>query len=199
MECVNMKNNIKVLGINCSPRRDGNSSFLLERVLAGAKESGATVKKINLIDCDISPCKEIEYEQISPEGLSVLNDDANMVIKEVDAADVLIMSSPIFFGSLSAQAKILIDRFQCVWLNKNVFKLRQETFCTRKKGYFLSVSAADRLDFFDNAKSIIRHFFAVINYEYSGEILCVKKEKKNDICKSEEIIQKAYDLGRSIG
>ena len=198
MACVKMKKETKVLGINCSPRKDGNSNFLLEKVLEGAKKNGCITKKINIADYDISPCSENEYNQVSEEGLSIVNDDANKIIEEVCVSDILIIASPIFFGSLSAQAKTIIDRFQCVWLNKNVFHNGKDFFSSRKKGYFLSTSATDRDDFFDNAKSIIRHFFAVINCEYSGEIFCKKAEKKNDICEYPEVVEAACILGSKI-
>ena len=193
-----MNKNPKVLGINCSPRKDGNNNFLLEKVLEGARENGCVTKKINILDYNISPCRESEYNQVSEKGLSIVDDDANKIIEEVNVFDVLIIASPIFFGSLSAQAKTIIDRFQCIWLNKNVFHDDKDSFSSRKKGYFISTSATDREDFFDNAKSIIRHFFAVINFEYSGEILCAQVEEKNDICKYPEKIQEAYTLGNKI-
>jgi len=132
MACVKMKREIKILGINCSPRKDGNNNFLLEKVLEGARENGCITKKINIVDYNISPCTENEYNQVSEEGLSVVNDDANKTIEEVCVSDILIIASPIFFGSLSAQAKTIIDRFQCIWLNKNMFHNNKDFFSSRK-------------------------------------------------------------------
>ncbi len=181
---------MKILGINGSPRIGGNTDILLEKVLEGARLRGCESEKIVLNNLKISPCQEIEYEKVNEKGFSVIDDDMCVIFRKFDEADILILASPIFFGSLSSQTKTMIDRFQCVWLSK--------TFVKKKTGAFISVEASDREDFFNNAKSIVRHFFAVINVEYKQELFCPGVEKKAAILEKPDFLAKAYEMGRCL-
>ncbi|MDP8299113.1 MAG: flavodoxin family protein, partial [Candidatus Tantalella remota] len=109
---------MKVLGISGSPRRGGNTDLVLDKALKGATSSGADTEKIVLEDLDISPCAIEEYEKVNDEGFSVVDDDIHIIFRNIQEADAVILASPVFFGSISAQMKIMIDRFQCVWLAK---------------------------------------------------------------------------------
>ena len=187
---------MKILGISGSPRKRGNTDILLEEVLKGASVCGAETAKIVLNDLDISPCQEKEYTDINGEGFSVVDDDMKIVYDKVSDADVLVIASPVFFGSLSAQMKTMIDRFQCVWLAKHIFK--KNIFPVRKIGGFICVSSAERQDFFDNARSIVRHFFAVINAEYKDELFCSGIDKKGGIRERPDLVEKAYKMGQTL-
>jgi len=187
---------MKVLGISGSPRKGGNSDVLLEKALEGARSSGAETGIIYLRDLNFSPIQEEEYEKVNDDGLSVIDDDMQLVFKKIDEAGVLILASPIFFGSLSSQAKMMIDRFQCVWLAKNIF--HKEIFTETKKGAFISVEATTRDDFFQSAKSIVRHFFATINMHYEDELFCPGIDKKTGAAEHPEYLEKAFELGRNI-
>ncbi|MFH1878723.1 MAG: flavodoxin family protein, partial [Candidatus Omnitrophota bacterium] len=158
---------MKVLAISASPRKGGNTETLIDRAIEGAFSEGADIEKIILDDLDIAPCSEEEYDNVTEEGLSVVSDDMALIFSKIRDCDALILGSPIFFGSVSAQAKIMIDRFQCVWVAKNI--MRKNVFDKRKAGAFICVSATDREDFFENARSVVRHFFATVNIKSAGE------------------------------
>ncbi len=111
-------------------------------------------------------------------------------------ADAIIIASPIFFGSLSAQVKMMIDRFQFVWLAKNTTSA--DLFKDRRIGAFLCCEATERVDFFENASSIIRHFFATCNIDYKAEVLCEKVEAKDDVKKRADLLEKSGRIGRSL-
>ncbi|RKY41138.1 MAG: flavodoxin family protein [Candidatus Makaraimicrobium thalassicum] len=187
---------MKVIGISGSPRRGGNTDILLEEALRGAASRGAETEKIVLNELKVSPCQEEEYENVNDEGLSVVDDDMRTVFRKVREADALILASPVFFGSLSAQTKIMIDRFQCVWLAKNI--LKRDVFAGRRAGGFICVEATSREDFFDNARSIVRHFFATINVEYKKEVFCPGVAKKAAVLDHPNVLERAYELGRGI-
>ncbi len=185
---------MKVLGICGSPRKGGNSDTLLDKALEGAASAGADTEKLVLDEMDISPVREKEYGNITDEGLSVVNDDANAVLRKIAGCDVLIIASPVFFGSVSTQTKIMIDRAQCLWVAKNVHG--REVFPARRKGAFICVAGSDREDFFENARSIIKHFFAVINADYEGELFCAGVDKKAEVLERPETLESASELGR---
>jgi multimeric flavodoxin WrbA len=188
--------NMKVLAIIGSPRKGGNTDTLLDKALEGANANGAETEKIVLNDLKFSPCQETEYDNVNDEGLSVIDDDIQLVFRKLAGSDALILASPIFFGSLSAQTKMMIDRFQCVWLAKNM--LHKDVFPKKQKGAFISVEASDREDFFENARSIVRHFFATTNVHYEEELFCPGMEKKGDALKRPDLLEKAFELGKRI-
>jgi multimeric flavodoxin WrbA len=185
---------MNVLGINGSPRIGGNTDILLDKVLEGAKTKGAKTEKVILNTIKFSPCQECE--NIRDDGTCIVEDDMQPVYKKIEQADVIILASPIFFGSLSAQTKMMIDRFQCAWRAKYI--LKKDIFRRRCKGAFISIEASDRKDFFDNAKSIVRNFFATVNADYKAELFCSGIDEKGKILKHPDILEKAFELGKKI-
>ncbi|MBU1084085.1 MAG: flavodoxin family protein [Candidatus Omnitrophota bacterium] len=185
-----------VLGISGSPRKDGNSDRLLDIALAEAEKTGAKIRKIVINDLDISPCREEEYSKISDEGFSVIKDGMDQVFRAINESDRIILASPIFFGSLSAQIKTMIDRFQSVWISEHVFK--KKVYSKRIKGAFICAGAADRKDFFANASSIVKHFFATINAEYSDELFCPGLDGKGSVMNHPEFLEAAGKMGKRL-
>jgi len=182
---------MKVLGINASPRIGGNTAILLDKVLEGAKSNGAEVEKIILNKLRISPCQECE--DIKDDGTCIVEDDMQAIYKKIKETDILVFASPIFFGSLSAQAKMMIDRFQCLWRVRYI--LKKDTGFKRTKGVFISVEGSDRKDFFENVKAIVRNLFATINVDYKGELFCSNTDKKRGILHHPDYLKKAFELG----
>ena len=183
-----------ILGINGSPRRGGNTDILLDKVLEGAKAKGVKTEKVVLNALKFSPCQECD--KLSNDGSCIIEDDMQPLYKKIKEADAIILTSPIFFGSLSAQTKMMIDRFQCLWRAKYIFK--KDIFKRKKKGYFISVEASTRKDFFDGAKSIVKNFFVTIGTDYEEELFCSGVEEKGSILKYPCVLKKAFELGERI-
>ncbi len=185
---------MKVLGISGSPRVGGNTDILLDNVLEGAKSKGADTEKVVLNKLRFSPCQECE--NIKDDGSCIVQDDMQELYKKIKDADALILASPIFFGSLSAQTKMMIDRFQCAWRAKYIFK--KDTGYKKIKGAFISIEGSDRKDFFASAKSIVRNLFATINVDYKDDLFCPGVDEKASILKHEDYLKRAFELGASI-
>ena len=98
----------KVLVISSSPKK-GNSDALADSFARGAAESGNTVEKIRIADKKINYCKGCNYcsEHSAP---CVQKDDADEIIGKMVEADVIVLATPVYFYSMSAQLKTLIDR-----------------------------------------------------------------------------------------
>ena len=106
----------EILAISGSPRRKGNSASLLDRAVQGALDGGAKVEKIVLRDLKMSPCLEIYG--CKETGRCVIKDDFQKVYDQLLACRGLILASPIFFYTVSAHVKILMDRCQSLWVKK---------------------------------------------------------------------------------
>ena len=184
-----------VLGINGSPRIGGNTDILLDKALEGAKSKGARTEKVVLNTLKFSPCQECE--NMRDDGVCIIEDDMQTLYGKIGEADAIILASPIFFGSLSAQMKMMIDRFQCLWRVKYI--LKKVMSGKKKRGYFISVESSKRRDFFDNAKSIVKNLFATIDVDYSEELFCPGVDEKGSIMMHPDVLKDAFDLGQRIG
>lgn len=185
---------MKVLGINGSPRIGGNTDLLLDKVLEGAKSRGADTEKIVLNKLKFVPCQECE--EMDDSGGCLVRDDMQMVYRKIKEADAIVLASPIFFGTLSAQSKMMIDRFQCAWRARYI--LKKANGYKKVPGAFISVEGSRRDDFFENAKSIVRNLFATINAAYKYELLCPGVDGKGGILGRPGCLKKALDIGSKL-
>ena len=185
---------MNILGILGSPRSKGNTELLLDKVLEGAVSKGARTDKIILNNLDISPCQECE--NMDDTGGCIIRDEMAVVYEKIKKTDILILASPIFFGSLSAQTKIMIDRFQCAWRARYI--LKKDNGYKRIRSALLLVEGSKREDFFLNAESIAKNFFSIVNAEYKHKLFCPGVDDKGDILKHSDCIKKAIELGYEI-
>ena len=128
----------KTLGISTSPRIHGNSDLLLREALSGAESAGSETEYIYLPDYDIAPC--IECNACYSKGRCKIQDDFQELLQKVLDTDRLIFASPIFFMSVCAQAKIFIDRSQCLWAYK--YKLNKRLFVPERDRRAMVIAVA---------------------------------------------------------
>lgn len=108
--------NKKVLIIEGSPRKNGNSQLLCEAFEKGAKDSGHTVNLIRIQEKKIGYCTACDY-CMQNDGTCVLHDDMSDILKLFQEADVLVLATPVYFYGISAQIKTFIDRTYPIWQN----------------------------------------------------------------------------------
>lgn len=104
---------MKILGLMCSPVKNRNTDTLLQAVLDGAAEAGATTEKIYVNDLGVQPCQDCGFCRTTA-GCS-LSDGFSRIAGALPDADGVVVGAPTYYGGLAAQCKILIDRcFQFV-------------------------------------------------------------------------------------
>jgi multimeric flavodoxin WrbA len=115
--------NSKVCAIFTSPRQDSNSSALAESVCRGAESTGLHVDRFDFSGHIVQPCKACDYCRTVDFGKAMAgslrfcaqHDDMDSLYPLVVAADVLILASPVYSFSVSAQLKLVIDRLYALW------------------------------------------------------------------------------------
>ncbi len=110
----------KVLVISASPRKGGNSDLLCDEFVRGATEAGHEVEKIRLAEKNVGFCKGCYACQKLKKCFQ--NDDANELIEKMLSADVIVLATPVYFYSMDAQLKALIDRSVSRWEDFGRFK-----------------------------------------------------------------------------
>ncbi|GLI33131.1 flavodoxin family protein [Desulforhabdus amnigena] len=185
----------KILAVYGSPRRNGNTSILLKQAVQGARDAGAEVEEVVLRDLKMSPCLEIYG--CKKNGRCVIQDDFQGVYDRLISCDGLMLASPIFFYTVSAHTKILMDRCQSLWVKK--YWIEEAVFGQRKptrKGLFISVGATRGKRLFDGTLLTLKYFFDVLDMELSKSLLYRGLDFEGDVLKHPEHIEEAYRAGR---
>ena len=104
----------KVLILSGSPRKNGNSDILCDEFARGAAEAGNHVEKIRVSEKNIGFCRACYACRGT--GVCAIKDDMAEVLQKMIDADVLVLASPVYFYSIDAQLKALIDRTVARWL-----------------------------------------------------------------------------------
>lgn len=104
-----MANEVTILGINGSARKDSNTAQLLKKVLDYAKKEGAKTEILHLIDKDIKPCISCLAEENCRYPCNI-KDDMQEIFELLKEADCLVLGSPTYWYSCSGLMKNFIDR-----------------------------------------------------------------------------------------
>lgn len=184
---------MKVLGIMGSPRIKGNTDRLLDEALRGAQSQGAEVDKIVLDKLKISPCRE--YYGCLRDGNCVIRDDMDDIYPRLLRTDAIIVASPIFFYTVSAQLLAFISRCQALWVKKYILK---NLDIPSRKGAFMAVGATRGKRLFDGPKLTIHYFFKAINAEYADELLIRGVDKRGEIKDHPTALTEAFELGKRL-
>src|SRR5512133_3134280 len=99
----------KIVALSGSPRKGGNSELLCDQFMHGATESGHQMEKISVCDKTINYCTACDACQGNG-GRCVQQDDMAEILDKMISADVLVMATPVYFYTMNAQMKTLIDR-----------------------------------------------------------------------------------------
>ena len=108
----------KVLGIIGSPRRGANTETLVDQVLKGSGEKGATVEKIVLNEINIRPCSACNACQKT--GTCIIDDDFSSVLEKMKESSVWVLGTPVYWWGPTAQMKAFVDRWYGV--DRDVFR-----------------------------------------------------------------------------
>ncbi len=187
---------MKILAFQGSPRLGGNTDILLEAFLTGVKEAGASAEKINLYRLQFKPC--LECGECDQTGECVIPDDLKDIYPKIDAADVIVVASPIFFYNVTSYTQALVERAQARWVCKYVLK-KAPPYGKEKRGVFLSLGATKGKKLFEGVQRVIRYFFDAVYAKYEGGLFYRGIEKKGAIKEHPTALKEAYALGLSIG
>jgi len=176
---------MKVCGIVGSPKKNGNVDVLVSQVLKGAESQGAQTHKVYLNDLHIQPCQSCGTDPYP--RYCLYDDDMKKIYEVLESCDAVVLGSPVYFDTVSAQTKLAIDRCNCLmpYIQKpdgtSGFERRIQK---RKKGIFIAVACKNQE--FDTIQTTVKGFFVWANIELTETILypheggfgCVRGDKK---------------------
>ena len=137
----------------------------------------------NIIDVprkDIQPCRGCGF--CEKKGYCVINDDdmSKEIYGLLREADIVVAASPVFFYSVTAQLKALIDRTQTLWSRKYRFNL-SDPLKKSRKGCFLSMGGSKGRQLFDGVNLVAKFFFDAIDANFAGSLFYRNIETAEDM------------------
>jgi multimeric flavodoxin WrbA len=191
---------MKILGLNGSPVKGGNTQILIEEALKGAASVGAECRHVVLNELVIKPCQSCGR---SPEPeLCFLRDDMDPLYRDLLEYDGFVLGSPIYFDTVSAQMKLFIDRCNCLRpltpdeTEASGFTLKNRFHKTRCGAMVLV--GGDREEF-ECARKVIAGFFKWANVESVGQVFYVDRSWGKGTVRSEPgVLREAFELGKNL-
>jgi len=190
---------MKVIAFNGSPRRGGNTDILLAETIRGAKEQGYETQVYQLSTLSLKPC--LNCGHCDATGRCIIQDDMQGIHDNIRSADRIIVASPIFFFSVSAQTKIMIDRCQTFWAEKYVHKNPIRPGAVGRKGLLLLVGGMKKNDKnmgFACAEATVRAFFRTVNAQEHVTLAYDGVDEKGAIAKYPAALTDAYEAGKAL-
>ena len=176
---------MKVLIVSSSPRKEGNSDVLCDCFARGASEAGHVVEKIMLRDKKIAPCNAC-YACMETHTCAIKDDMADIFPKLLEA-DVILLASPVYFYSVSAQMKALIDR--CLVDHKSL---------AGKQFYFIITAADPQRDAAEGTLAALRGFIRCLpDAQEKGIIYGMGAWDKGDVYRHPSYEQ-SYEMGKRV-
>lgn len=168
-----------VLGLQGSPRKKGNTEYLLRLFLEEARKRGARTRELNACTLNIQPCKE--FTTCEKKGFCPIRDDMDPIVYPLlREADVVVPASPVFFYNVTAQLKALIDRSQTLWARNYRLGLTDPNRKMRR-GFNLSLGATKGKNLFLGIDLTAKYFFDAVGASYEGNLYYWRIEHRGDM------------------
>lgn len=180
-----------VLILKASPRERGNSAILADRAAEGARQAGAQVESVYLHSLDIRPCDACDLCQ-EPGSTCVIEDDMQPLYPKLAAAEAILLASPVYWFTFSAQLKVCMDRWYAFQSS------RWQEIHHKRFGIILTYGDTDL--YTSGAVNAIHTFETMARFLHS-EIVEVVHGSVNDPGEVEgrpELLEQAYKLGQKL-
>lgn len=179
-----------------SPRKEGNTEILLNETLRGIRETGFQVQVFSLNEMQIAPCQNCGGCEET--GTCIYDDDMSQIYQAIRAADRFVLASPIFFFSVSAQTKNMVDRCQAFWCEKYLLKKPIPEGPYGRKGLLLLVGGMKKEIGIHCADATARAFFRTISVPEHRTLSYLGVDAKGDIMKHPTALRDAYEAGKNL-
>lgn len=175
----------KVLILSGSPRKGGNSDLLCDKFMCGAIEAGHKVEKIRIQEKNVAPC--MACYACRETGVCAIKDDMAEIMEKIIACDVMVLASPVYFYSIDAQLKAVIDRTVCGW-----------TRVKNKEMYYIMTAADEDKSSMDTTLACFRGYADCVEGAIEkGVIYGTGVYTKGEI-KDKPVMEEAYNMGKLV-
>jgi multimeric flavodoxin WrbA len=181
----------QILILKASPRERGNSATLADRLALGASEAGAHVESIYLHGLDIRACDACDLCQAPGSGC-VIEDDMQPLYPKLAEADAIVLASPIYWFTFSAQLKLCMDRWYA-FQSSRYQEIKNKPF-----GILLTYGDTDLYS--SGAINAIHTFESMARFLH-GELIGIvhaSLDEAGEAAQQPALLEQAYQLGRQL-
>ena len=178
--------NMKIVVLTGSPRKNGNSAYLAEQFIKGAEENGHDVFRFDCAFKQVEPCRACN--RCGMDGPCIFNDDFQELRSHLIDADMVVFATPMYYFGISAQMKRVIDRF---------YAINGQIKGVSKKAVFLMTYADTSRK---EAKPMLVHYHTLMDYlgwTSVGEVVASGVWTAGSV-RNTDYPQQAYQLGKSL-
>jgi len=178
----------KILILKGSPREKGNSAVLADQLAEAARAAGAEVESIYLHSLDIRPCDGCDLCS-GAGGACIIEDDMQPLYPKLAAADAIVLATPVYWFTYSAQLKLCIDRLYA-------FQSTHWAEFRGKKGAIVLTYGDDDIYASGGVNAIhtFETMFRFLKMENAGMVYGTASDI-GDVQKQPELMEKAHKLG----
>ena len=176
----------QVLILSGSPRKGGNSDLLCDEFARGAAEAGHQVEKLRVAEKKVHPCSAC-YHCRDHGGECVYRDDMAAILQKMIDADVLVLASPVYFYSIDAQLKAVIDRTVARWL-----EVKDKEF------YYIVTMADEDPASADTTLACFRGYADCVEGAVEKGVLVAGGVYEAGTVRDTAALRQAYELGLSV-
>lgn len=182
---------MKVLGIEGSPRKDGNTEKLVKSVLSGAGEAGCATEFIKLADLNLEYCRGCGTCRAT--GNCVVRDDMDRIVDLIQQSDAVVVGSPVYAWQVSGHTKVFMDR---------LCRLLTPTYESRlnapKKIAFAYTQGNPDAGMFAPYFDYQEKVYAFLGFTLAGRVQAVGTRAREDILAQEETLARAHSFGGAL-
>lgn len=190
----------KVCAIFSSPRKKSNSTALGQALCDGLAQAGAEVRQFSFREMSIAPCMACDYcrridlaKALAGEArFCAVHDDMDLLTPAVAESDILVLASPVYSFSLSAQLKIAIDRIYALWRSG-------ETDSLEGKRLLFALTYGDEDIFASGGVNAIRSLqdLAAFYRMEPPKVIHARADKQGEIAGNGPLLEEVREAGRN--
>ena len=184
----------------CSPRASGNTDLMVHNFVQGVRSTKGSVEVTCLRDYNVLPCMACHYcsEETNVNCLLAKRDDAETLFRQIEAAALVCVLSPIFFYHLPAHFKCLIDRAQHYWVRRR----REFTNSSNRQtppvrpGLVGLVAARTRGEkLFEGSMLTLKYFFDLFDIRVVDGCNLTGYDQPDDLARDGVACMRLYEMG----
>lgn len=177
---------MNILGLVGSPRKNSNTDILVNSILEGAKVNNNQTEKLYLYNLNIAPCTDCRACKTG-KPQCIIKDDMQNVYPKLEAADIILFGSPLYWYGPTAKMKLLLDRLRPYVESKKL----------KDKKAIIVIPSAEDIQASSYMVGAFEQSFEYLGIESAGKILA-KAYEKAEVAKQPEVLKAAFELGKAL-
>ena len=187
-----------LVALNGSPLRGSSVDLLLEAVCDGARDGGGDARHVRCAELAVKPCQACGPEPTT--GYCIFHDAMDGVYQALESAHAVVVGSPIYFDTVSAQLKLVMDRCNCVTplvrIADGGYDFRPRWARTRRGAFVTACSSAHR---YDLAERSVRGYLKWIGAKWEETLAWQHADNDlGSVASQPELMARARALGRRL-